>query len=252
MAVWEKEKEDYILSHKEMKEDMRNFYKCFSANFPDFVVTYGAFCSKCSRLKINPVNYIPWSTKAKPLYAENHSKDGYVRIKVAQPGEWMLKSKWVYIETHPAEALEHYNSKKYSYVFLNQDKHDFRPENIVAVKKELMGIICATGGFTDNPEENKIKILQAELKRKINLIGVKIGTHTQYNNGIKSKADRCRIARIATNKLSPEERKKRHHEAWIRTKQRLETDAEFRAKYKAQRKEESKRYTEKCRKSAVK
>lgn len=245
MAVWTKEKEDYILSHKEMKEDMPNFYKYFCANFPDFVVTYGAFSHKCSRLRINPASYTPHSTKVKPLYAENYSKDGYVRIKVAQPGEWMLKSKWVYMETHLDEAFEHYNSKEYSYVFLNQDKYDFRPENIVAVKKDLMGIINATGGFTDNPDENRIKILQAELKRKINLIGVKIGTHTQYNNGIKSKAVRCQIARIATNKLSPEERKKRHHEAWIRTKQRLKTDAEFRAKYKAMRKETSKRYTEK-------
>ena len=123
--IWNEETNSFLISHKDMNKNYKAFYSAFMAKFPGCEVSYTAFKNQLSRLDLCKTTRSNFSTKQVPLYSE-HQKKGYTFIKIAEPNEWISKSKWVYIATHPAEAFEHYSTKqKYLYVYLDGNNRNF-------------------------------------------------------------------------------------------------------------------------------
>ena len=134
-------------------------YKLFMNEFPTSRVTFDAFKNQMSRMGYAP-HLKHGSTKIRPLYSEQIKK-GYVRIKIAQPNTWMMKSRWVYQETHPWEDF----NERSNYIFLDGNNRNFDPHNIERVPLYLMGLFAGEGGCVKgHPEYTRLNIIKARLK----------------------------------------------------------------------------------------
>ena len=182
--IWTAEVNEWVKAHA--TSDRKKDYKEFIRNFPKSEVTQTGYYNQRSRLGIKNVNCVNvWhgSRKPKPLYSE-HEKKGYVRIKVAQPSVWMMKSKWVYMETHPWEDF----SERSNYIFLDGNNRNFSPENIERVPLKLMGIFASIGGTVPgNPEATKLNLTKAKLKSAIMDAAEKNGMTTNVGT------EQCRV-----------------------------------------------------------
>lgn len=153
---WTKEKEDFIRAND--NGNIQEGWLKFNEHFKDSPATLTAYKDQRCRMKMcKPC--LHGSTKKRDLYSE-HEKKGLVYIKVAQPSVWISKAKWVYLETHPGEL----DNNEYYYLFLNNNNRDFRPDNIIRIKRRAMVILNNIGGLTENPQENKLRIMQTELR----------------------------------------------------------------------------------------
>lgn len=235
--IWNAETNGFIIENKSMNEDYNAFYFAFLARFPDSGVTFTAFKNQVSRLKCGRYGRKDFSTRIRPLYSEQEKKS-YIRIKIGEPNVWISKAQWVWLNTHPAEAWEHFsNQKKYLYIFLDGNNRNFSPDNIECVERAIIGIINQQFKLGTDPRLNRIRILQAKMQHESNLLGVKIGTHIQYGSYIRSKEVMRKQTRNAWRKLSPEERRKRSqisaHKQW----EKIKNDPERLEKYRAYHRE---------------
>lgn len=85
---------------------------------------------------------------------------GYTYIKIAEPNTWIQKQRYIY---------EKYNGKipsGYSVIFLNQNKMDFRIENLILVKTKDKLVCKNKKMFSNNPELTKLGLLNAQLINK--------------------------------------------------------------------------------------
>ena len=180
--VWTDELNAWLLTTKGIAN--RDAYELFLKTFPEITdVTRTAFCNQRSRVgAAGKCHNSHFSRKPRPLYAE-HTKKGYVRIKIAQPNVWMSKAKWVYQETHPWEDL----TERSNYVFLDGDSRNFHPDNIERVLLKHMGIFNHLGGCEAGyPEITKLRILQARLKsRTLDKLEELGGVH-RYKGGYRA------------------------------------------------------------------
>lgn len=235
--IWDAETNGFIIENKSMNEDYNAFYSAFMERFPDSGVTFTAFKNQVSRLKCGRYRRKDFSTRIRPLYSEQEKKH-YVRIKIGEPSVWISKAQWVWLATHPAEAWEHFsNQKKYLYVFLDGNNRNFAPDNIECVERAIIGIISQQFKLGTDPEENKIRILQAKILHESNLLGVKIGTHIQCGTYIRSKERLRQETRKAWHKLSPEERRKRARVSSRKQWEKIKNDPERLEKYRAYQRE---------------
>ena len=157
--VWTAELREWLRAHKGMPR--KEAYGLFLAEFPGLSdVTECAFYNERSRVGAVAYHATHGPTLARPLYAEQVKK-GYVRIKVAQPNVWMMKSKWVYMETHPWEDF----TERSNYVFLDGDARNFDPANIERVPLRIMGMFNLMGGTArGDPGTTRLRILLAKMK----------------------------------------------------------------------------------------
>jgi hypothetical protein len=226
---WDAEKNNFILKTKGMGR--AEALAMFRAAFPYTDITDTAFFNQRSRLHAGNRASHHSSRKARPLYSEQEKK-GYVRIKIAQPSVWIMKSKWVYMETHPWEDF----SEKSNYIFLDGNTRNFAPDNIERVPLKLMGIFCELGGTVDGaPELTRINILRAKLKvAELDALE----KHGKVSNcGKKGRVDRDKLnarARAAyqRNKKEISERRRKwyyeHHDevlAYMREQRRRAKEA---------------------------
>lgn len=156
-------------------------YKLFIKNFPDADTTEVAFYNQRSRSGASPKKP-HGSNRRKPLYAESRSKK-YCMIKIAEPDVWISKARWIYEETHPGELTEPGDE----FHFLNSNREDFSPANIIKVKQKERTAFLQTGGADTNPEITKSRLLQARLKIAELDLGEKIGMVVQTSAGRKWK-----------------------------------------------------------------
>ena len=155
--IWDEKTNGFLAKVKDLPR--QEGYEKFMKKFPDSEVSFTAFKNQMSRSGLAP-HFAHGSTKSKPLYSEQIKK-GYVKIKVAQPNVWMMKSKWVYQETHPGEDL----TERSNYIFLDGNNRNFDPKNIERVPLYLMGIFANEGGcIKGQPELTKLNVLKAKLK----------------------------------------------------------------------------------------
>ena len=96
----------------------------------------------------------------RPIGSEKVNKDGYTRIKVAEPNVWKLKQQYIW-EQHNGKI-----PKGYSIVFANQDRTDFRIENLMLVRNKDMLVAKNRGLLTTDEELTKTGILVAKLMNK--------------------------------------------------------------------------------------
>ena len=163
---WTPEMLDFVKSTK--GQDRETAYKAFCEKFTG--ITAMAFYGQRSRSKVAP-NKPHGSNKRAKLY-EERVKGDYVRIKVAMPASWKSKARWVWEETHPGEQT----AKTDTFIFLNGNNRDFRPENIERIEAKLRTLLIKFGGADENPDVTRVRILQAKMRSAQLDLGEKIGT----------------------------------------------------------------------------
>ena len=202
--IWNDETNGFLAKCRDLSRE--DCYRVFMAKFPDSGVTFIALCNQLSRLGLRPhLKY--GSTRTRPLYSEQVKK-GYVRIKVAQPNVWMMKSKWVYMETHPWEDF----SERSNYVFLDGNNRNFDPSNIERVPLRLMSGFSRAGGCARGyPELTRLRISLARLWDACLDAGEKEGMTAKYGHARMFRDDVNRKA--AERRKNPELRKKQAERA---------------------------------------
>lgn len=178
--IWTQDKNEWLFKHG--SESPAELYRLFKEAFPDVETTQTGVCNQRSRIgACTRHNTNISSRKARPLYSEQKKK-GYIRIKVAQPNVWVMKHKWVYMETHPWE----YNSitREDVFVFMDGDNRNFSPENIERLSRAELAVINSKNGFVKGqPELNRIILAQARLKIASLDVGEKLGMTRKYGTG---------------------------------------------------------------------
>ena len=167
---WTPEMLDFVKSTK--GQDRETAYKAFCEKFTG--ITAMAFYGQRSRSKVAP-NKPHGSNKRAKLY-EERVKGDYVQIKVAMPASWKSKARWVWEETHPGEQT----AKTDTFIFLNGNNRDFRPENIERIEAKLRILLIKFGGADENPDVTRVRILQAKMRSAQLDLGEKIGTVRLY------------------------------------------------------------------------
>lgn len=165
--IWSAEINAFLISTKGIKPG--DAWQLFLKTYPNITdVTKTAFLNQRSRVGAAGVCRNPGITREpRPLWSE-HTKKGYVRIKIAQPNVWVSKAKWVYMETHPEEWEEIKNEGRTNYIFLDGNNRNFHPDNIARVPINLMGVFNSLGGTVDgHPELTRLRLAEAKLKVKI-------------------------------------------------------------------------------------
>lgn len=143
-----------------------------------------------------------------PLLSEQVKK-GYVRIKVAQPNVWKQKQVWVYEQHHGCTV-----KKGSCIVFLNNDRRDFRPENLFLLSHSEMGVMNRLyGGLSECAEESMRRILNAKISIRRHVIARKYGLENS-SGAIRSEAR----ATYEENRKDPEWVRKRKEYAANRWK----------------------------------
>ena len=223
---WTEEQENWLIEHKNIR-GKKAMHEAFYTAFPDATFTDAAISTKRTELGAYGTVYDWRHRTARPLYSET-VKQGYVMIKVSSH-EWWQKQKWVWVETHPGEPFTIRNQ----FVFLDGDNRNFSPDNIWKVDHRIIGLMNRTyGGFQKgHPEENLIKLLQAEMKLKTLDLGDELGLTVNYGVGRVLKSERNRKAREYNAKKKA---------TW--TKEQHEAFNKSRAEYVAKRKREDPEY----------
>ena len=141
----------------------------FRSRFPDADITDTAFYNQRSRSGVSDKK--PHGPNRRCALFEEREKSGYIVIKIANPDVWISKARWVYQNAHPEEELK----KTDNFFFLNNNKRDFRPENIIKVNARERTLFIAEGGVSDNPDETRLHLLKARIKLAQLDLGEKIG-----------------------------------------------------------------------------
>lgn len=164
--VWTEEMLEFVRGT--VGQDRDEAYEEFRKKFCGITAT--AFHNQRSRLGVSP-RKPHGSNKRTKLYDER-VKSGYVIIKVAEPGTWKSKARWVWEETHPGELTR----KSDNFIFLNGNRRDFRPENIERLESRYRILFQQFGGADSDPNITRIRLMQARMKVATLDLGEKIGT----------------------------------------------------------------------------
>lgn len=228
--IWDEDKNAFVRRTKGLTP--RDAYATFLAAYPECEgdVTLTAFLNQRSMLGAAGKPTHNFCRKPRPIGAEQVKK-GYVRIKVGQPNVWMIKAKWVYMQTHPNEDL----SERSNYIFLDGDTRNFDPENIERVPPRCMGLFNLMGGCErGRPELTRVRLAQAKLKLASLDLGEKLGLTSNLGSGRRFREDVNGYAESYRNRPEVRERiRKRSKERWQALKKDPAKLAEW---YESQRK----------------
>lgn len=100
-----------------------------------------------------------------PVGSEHTTTEGTVWIKVAQPDKWRRKTRVMYEKYHNCKLKD----EDYI-VFLNQDKNDFKKENLMKSSRKEIAYLRNNKTFSSNPKLTELGILTARLMIKTNSI----------------------------------------------------------------------------------
>lgn len=175
---WTEEQEQWLIDHKELKGKEYTRDEFLKA-FPDSNFTANAISGKRTELGAWGHNK-HGGRKPLPLYSEC-TKHGYVLIKVSAT-EWWPKAKWVWVATHPGEKF----SVKDQFLFLDNNKSNFKPGNIRKVSHRVIGTI--NRNYSNEyknltPERLDLFITQVELKFMMLDRAEKLGLVVNYGRG---------------------------------------------------------------------
>lgn len=100
-------------------------------------------------------------------------KKGYLRIKVAEPNQWMQYQRYVWEQAHPGESAE----GKFV-IFLDGNNRNFSLDNLTVVTRGELAVMAEMGNRKDmTPQERWTLILRARLKiQNAKLLGSKKAT----------------------------------------------------------------------------
>lgn len=180
--MWTEEKNEWLFKHG--SEGHKELYRLFCEAFPEAETTMVGVVNQRSRIGAcanKPKHPNVSSRKARPLYSEQVKK-GYIRIKVAQPSVWMMKSKWVWLETHPWLYKEVNDDN--SFIFLDGNNRNFNPNNIEKVTRGELRLLNLHNGIVKNdPDMTKFNLAKVRLSIAILDTGEKQGMTVNYGSG---------------------------------------------------------------------
>ena len=148
----------WLSEHQDLTE--AEIYPLFIAAFPSY-----------KGIKSSTLQWHRYNTRqshargqggALPLYTERE-KGNRLKIKIAQPNVWILKSRWIYTETHPEEIPDMLPDDVY--IFLDDDTNNYSVDNIMRVKKRVYMVCNRYGGLTGlTPDQKRYRVARATLR----------------------------------------------------------------------------------------
>jgi len=186
--IWDQEKNEFLLAHK--NEPILESYKLFCEKFPDADVTETSYRNQRSRIGAVFNHRKTYSTRAKPLLSE-HTKKGYIRIKIAQPNVWMFKQHYVWMINTGHKP----NPKTETVIFLDGNNRNFNFENLFLLPRNCICILnnpyLKLGIVKDNPEMSLINchtaMLIKEYHNKAKDLGL-LNSQGQFKDAINKRA----------------------------------------------------------------
>lgn len=130
----------------------------------DFSIT--AFCNHCCESKILlglcysnssvPRGHKHW--RHRPV-GSFQIKKGYLRIKVAEPNQWMQYQRYVWEQHHPGQSAE-----GKTVIFMDGNTRNFDPTNLESVERGELSVMAELGCTTNaTREEREIYLLRARV-----------------------------------------------------------------------------------------
>lgn len=243
--IWDKQKQDFLMEHKE--DPIKECYRLFLQTFPEaHDVTETAFRNERSRIgaiseKYKTQNKNHSSRTPKPLFSE-HTKKGYVKIKIEQPNKWMFKHHYVWWQKTGHKP----DSKKEIVIFLDGNNRNFNFENLFIMPKKCIAIFnnknISSGTIPGNPQATKINAMNAILIHKIFNAGRKTGLVSESTGRFKTDTNEYQKNRMRN--LTPKQKeieKERRQKYW----QKIKSDPQRHEELKAKRREMYKKWKQK-------
>ena len=95
----------------------------------------------------------------KEVGTERITCDGYVEVKVAEPGTWMTKQRYIYEQYHHTKL-----DSDEVVIFLDGNKRNFDIDNLYRIKRSALARYCQDGLYTNNKDISLAAARIAELK----------------------------------------------------------------------------------------
>lgn len=99
---------------------------------------------------------------AKPIGAEKIDKDGFIKIKTAQPNIWKLKHHVIYENAYGEKV-----KSDEKIVFLDGNKRNFKIDNLIKISQTEQMLLAKINTKSNNPEIRKTQINIAKIKAKV-------------------------------------------------------------------------------------
>jgi len=93
--------------------------------------------------------------------AEAITRDGYIKVKVAEPNKWELKHWLVW------EKVNGPVPKGYCIIFMNQNKTDCRLENLQLISRKVHAIMCKAHSYSEYQEVTAVGVQVAKLRQRL-------------------------------------------------------------------------------------
>lgn len=98
----------------------------------------------------------------KPVGTVRITVDGYYEIKISDPNKWQLMQRYVWEKTNGRKLL-----KNECVVFLDGDKSNLEPDNLMAIKRSELARVNKNHRITDDPELTRSGIYVERVKEII-------------------------------------------------------------------------------------
>ena len=149
-------------------------------------------------------------------------KKGYLRIKVAEPNQWMQFNRFVWEQHHPGQSAE-----GKVVIFMDGDNNNFNPDNLECITRGEQSVMAELGCTKDSTrEERELYLLQAR---------VAIAKHQLLDGKGQSLKNRLNYQKNREDPAWVAARKARYKEKMERIRADPVLYAEHLAKQKAQR-----------------
>ena len=174
--------------------------------------------------------------KHKPVGSLQETK-GYVRIKIAEPNQWMQYQRYVWEQHHPGES-----AKGMVVIFMDGNSRNFEPSNLERVSRGELTVMAGLGHTAVmSREEREICLLRARVAiAKVNLAGREkayaLSNKANYERKKNNPAEKAKRAAYAKQRFANIMADPVKHEA-ILCKQR-----EYRAKNRERLKVQAREY----------
>jgi hypothetical protein len=98
----------------------------------------------------------------KPVGSVRITVDGYYEIKISDPNKWQLMQRYIWEQTNGRKL-----QKNESVVFLDGNKSNLEPDNLMAIKRSELARVNKNHRITDDPELTRSGIYVERVKEII-------------------------------------------------------------------------------------